>query len=371
MKVLRRHGLGEKNRRFNLLIILEGPDGSGKSQLAADLEDFLHRTRKKDMTEIQHSGPPTRHPLDEYQRSINWYRPSEGNHMILDRWHWGEHVYPDLFERSSKLDVVNLWHIEHFLLRLGAIVVQVDQYPDEYRRVYAERNDTFEQTILPEVQRRYRRMRKMTCLPVVDYNWMSPIHGDIHRVIELAAKQEKLFTDLNRFNTYVGPRRPRALLLGDVRHPNRGPAFDPAFVPFVATSGHYLIESVMSGGQTGDTFSYGLANACDQDDAYALWQTLGRPNIVALGHNARDAINRQVKLDGFSARGAVPHPQYIRRFHHNDQYAYGQNIRQAAKLGGDYSKWHTQLRDERVKTSTSRSSKRSDDTVKSESPATV
>ena len=199
-----------------MLIILEGPDGAGKSRLARDLEELIYRRHPNDAVEVRHSGPPKLHPLDEYERSINWYRPGEGTHLILDRWHWGEYVYPALFERPTVYDAVHHWHVENFLRRLGAVVVQVDQYADQYRRVYAERGELFEQSILPAVTRGYRTMRKMTHLPVIDYNWMSPAWGDVGRVVDLAANEEQFFVSLNPFTTYVGPRLPRFLLLGDV-----------------------------------------------------------------------------------------------------------------------------------------------------------
>ena len=356
-----------------MLIILEGPDGSGKSHLARDLEELILRAQPGDTVEIRHSGAPTKHPLDEYERSLTWYRPGESNHLILDRWHWGEYVYPRVWDRPSELSVARLWHIENYLMRLGAIVVQTTQYADEYRRVYQERNELHDQAILPAVGMYYREMRKRTHLPVVDWNWQSPLWGDLHRVIAVADEQEKLHIELNKFTTYVGPRRCDFLLFGDVRHnfdPTTGVAnLDPAFVPFSGTSGDFLLGALLNGG-TGNGFNVGLANACDVDDPYGLWLAVGQPQVVALGRNAKKRINESGKI-GFWARGVAPHPQYIRRFHHGDQWAYGQNIRLAARHGGDYSKWHAQLRDERARTSTARSSKTSGDGVSAASPATA
>lgn len=356
-----------------MLIILEGPDGSGKTHLACDLAELIGRALPSNSVTISHSGPPADHPLDEYERSLTWYRPGQGTHLIMDRWHWGEYVYPAATGRSTKFNAVQEWHVENYLKRLGAIVVQTTQYADQYRRVYAERNGLQDAVILPAVELHYREIRKRTHLPVVDWNWMSPLWGDLHRVVEEADKQEKLYIELNKFTTYVGPRRCDFLLLGDVRHnfdPTTGVAnYDPAFVPFANTSGDFLIGAFLNG-TLRDNFNVGLANACDVDDPYALWLAVGQPQVVALGRNAKKKINESGKI-GFWARGFVPHPQYVRRFHHGDQWAYGQNIRMAARHGGDYSKWHAQLRGERVKTSTARSSKTSADAASAADPATA
>jgi thymidylate kinase len=365
-----------------VLIILEGPDGSGKTHLARDLEELILRALPGDSVTISHSGPPGDHPLDEYERSLTWYRPGQGTHLILDRWHWGEYVYPAVEGRPTKFNFVQEWHVENYLKRLGAIVVQTTQYADQYRRVYAERNELHDAAILPAVKLHYREIRKRTHLPVIDWNWMSPIWGDLHRVIEEADKQEKLYMELNKFTTYVGPRRCDFLLFGDDRAIRRqGEDYakpvligresnlDPAFMPFGNTSGDFLIGAFLNGG-TGNGFNVGLANACDVDDPYQLWLAVGQPQVVALGRNAKKKINESGKI-GFWARGVVPHPQYVRRFHHGDQWAYGQNIRMAARHGGDYSKWHEQLRDERARMSTARSSKMSDDAVGAASPATA
>lgn len=370
-----------------MLIILEGPDGSGKSHLARDLEELIRRALPSDTVEVRHAKVPTQHPLDEYERSLSWYRPGEGNHLILDRWHWGEYVYPSVLNRESKLDYQMMWHIENYLLRLGAVVVQCTQYADQYRRVYQERgNHLHEQAILPAVEHFYRNVRRRTHLPVVDYNWCSAVWGDQHRIIQVAEKSERNFAELNRFTTYVGPRNPKFLLLGDKRAVRRQgrddakpvlvghePNLDPAFMPFGDTSGHFLLGATLSGDEHGALFRCGLANACDVDDPEELWLALGQPRVVALGRNSVKRLSRIVRI-GFDANhswGAVPHPQYVRRFHHGDQWAYGQNIRMAARHGGDYSKWHAQLREEMAATSTSRSSRRSVGAASAASPATA
>lgn len=369
-----------------MLVILEGPDGSGKSTLARDLEELILTALPNDRIDIIHSGPPKMHPLDEYERSLTDYRPGTGRHLILDRWHWGEYVYPELFERGPAIDAVYWWHIERYLQRLGAVVVACTQYADAYRDVYRQRGskDAYVASILLQVERKFSWARRMSVLPVLDYNWQSPANGNQHAIIERAVTEEGRASVLNEFTTYVGPTNPQVLLFGDVRHrirdgydPDNKQKLDPAFVPFQSTSGNYLIESLFAGEFDGhhlndesERFGVGLANACDVDDWFKLWVTLGNPRIVTLGRNARRAVHDGL-AEPTAHAGYVQHPQFIRRFYHNQMWLYGQMIRDAAATGGDHTKWHESLRDAPARKSTSRSSKRSAVTAASATAATV
>ena len=364
-----------------MLIILEGPDGSGKSTLARDLEELIIAALPNDTVEVIHSGPPTQHVLDEYERRIMFYRPGEGHHLILDRWHWGEYVYPEIFSRGPVIDTTNWWHIERYLQRLGAVVVACTQYTDEYRRIYAERgsHDAFVAGALPQIERRFTWARRMSVLPVVDYNWASPMHGNQHRIIEAATTWEGRASRLNNFITYLGPvyPLPEVLLLGDVRHKQTGRdetfALDPAFMPFSSTSGQYLIEAIHATEKRDDPFGdrIGIANTCDVDNAVHLWEVLGEPRIVLLGKNARHKFGSDVSPLYNVKRGYVQHPQFIRRFYYNHQWLYGQMIRTAATVGGDQSKWHESLRGKPARTSTPKSSKISVVAVSAATAATV
>jgi hypothetical protein len=135
----------------------------------------------------------------------------------------------------------------------------------------------------------------------------------IEKVMQRALVVEALYAPLNRFVTYVGPRYPDRLLFGDVR----GPAFQtddpidklrPCFMPYRSLSGSYLWRTIAHEWSTTDG-SVGVANACDVDDPTELWSTLGRPRTTVLGKNAERCF--------MSYQSTAPHPQWVRRFHHN------------------------------------------------------
>jgi hypothetical protein len=349
-----------------MLVILEGPDGAGKTSLAGALEQLLVRDDPTCRVTRVKAGSPTRHPLDEYLRPVEPYRPGINSHWILDRWHWGEYVYPRVRNRASQLDPPAWWAIEAYLRRLGAVVVLCAQYPDRYRQVYRDRGESEEQADeLPLVDKLYRQVLGLTQLPVVHFNWESGVNGDVFRVVDAARAAEFDAARLDFARTYLGPPNPEMLLLGDVRHglgddPHPELNLDPAFVPFRGTSGHYLLSALLA--ETSREFRrdarLGIANACDVDDPYQLWNVLGRPTVVTLGRNAERRWRDLRKSDG--TRSTVPHPQYVRRFHHSMQLGYGMLIWATAAYGGDNGSWPLSSRQPPAAGRTSRSSNASD-----------
>lgn len=350
-----------------MLIILEGPDGSGKSTLAQQIAEHLGRTTS-DKIEIWHAREPDRHPLDEYLRPLRGYRPGTGHHLILDRWHWGEVVYPRVRERETQLDPPTFWAIEAYLRRLGALVVHCDRRAtSDYLDVYRERGlnrpghaSEWQLTHLSRIRLEFERMIYRSQLPT----WSYRVDDDIVTgIVESARHYEASYRDLNEFTTYLGGRTPHTLLVGDVRN-GRDPATtsdpSPAFVPTRDTSGHYLLKSLNAQSHRGWFQTLGLANACDVDDVFSLWTTLNRPFVVALGRNAQ----RELAKIGDIPHGVVPHPQYVRRFHCQLYAEYGAAIYEASTHPGrDYSKWPQSSTSVISKTDTSSSSTPSDSTA--------
>lgn len=325
-----------------MLIILEGPDGSGKTTLANEFADELGRS-SSDVVKILHSGPPTRHPIDEYLRPLRDYRPGTGTHLILDRWHWGERVYPEVLGRKTELDLPAFRSIEAYLRRLGAIVVHCDLATTaEYVELYGRRGiinsstHSWQFTHLRKIRSEFARMTYRSALPTWRYQFNNRGFDDFSYILISARHYETSARRLNQFTTYLGPVSSSVLLFGDVRHgvdPATSTDLDPAFLPFRATSGHYLLRAIHSD-ERSHLQNAGWANACDVDDPAALWKALGEPRVVALG------VHASAKLRGLDIpHGRVPHPQYARRFHNGRMTEYGAAIRAAATRSEDLSQW--------------------------------
>lgn len=81
-------------------VILEGPDATGKTTLAEKLRDKFGMT-------IHHSTSKTRNDLN-YHMDLLDYRQN----TVFDRFHLGEMVYPEIYDRKAKLnqgeiDIIN------------------------------------------------------------------------------------------------------------------------------------------------------------------------------------------------------------------------------------------------------------------------
>ncbi len=102
-----------------------------------------------------------------------------------------------------------------------------------------------------------------------------------------------------------------------------------AFVPYPATSGAFLLRSIPWASRGG----VGIANACEED-VRDLWQATGNPLVVTLGRNAQaECVKAHIPF------GAVPHPQYIRRFHYRRAVDYGRLIARAGHTKEDACRW--------------------------------
>lgn len=305
-----------------MLILVDGPDCVRKSTLVARLAERVAQLHPADQVDILHAGPPVQHPLDEYVTPLLNYRPLRGKHIICDRWHIGEAVYPTIFNRESKMDYAVQAYVELFLRSRGALLVVVDATTEDVVDCLATRGDELAR---PEQARQtlqlFRGWAVASLLPTLVVQGFSVDDEVVESVLQRARVLDYVTRSLSKFTTYVGSRTPTTLLLGDVRHGHlRGDATDlrAAFMPYGATSGHYLLSQLVN------TYGYaalkhvGVANACDDDDPLALHALLRKPYSVALGRRASKVASW--------ADQHVDHPQFRRRFKHAEGEVYARQI---------------------------------------------
>lgn len=317
-----------------MLIIVEGADGVGKSTLVAQLADELaRRLDRQHNTRVRtiHRGTPRAHPLEEYEARLVDYRPGRDEHIICDRWHIGELVYPRFLGRPSQYDAACHRHVDLLLQSRGALVVYLEPPADIVRRWLTARTaptDLDRQTL-----ERYEELCSLFrhAIASCGTSHLSTDAPSLDRIIRLAELLEDHARRLNHLTTYVGPPRPDVLLFGETRGVNGRLAFGnlPAFVPTVGTSGHYLLSHLET-----LTQRVGLANACDVDHPTNVWEVLNQPRTVALGQTAA----KRLRYLGIK-HGVVPHPQYVRRFHHRHGESYARLIQEVALTGEDMSRW--------------------------------
>jgi thymidylate kinase len=316
-----------------LLIIIEGPDCAGKSTLAARLADVIRSYDDEMKVTLLHRGPPTGHPLDEYVAPLLSYRPGYRNHVICDRWHLGELVYPRVYRRSSAMTPGVAAYVELFLQSRGAYVVAMD-CDDDYLRACGEyRGDPVsELELLAPANARFREVFAQTALPSTTVASGDVTELDVRAIIGEAKLIEDRVTHAlgGEYTTYVGSPRPSLLLVGD-RRGIAGEPTDygdwPAFAPFSATSGDYLMtvltQELLRVPTHGHLLSsLAFANANDVDNIRDVWLDVGEPPVIALGVNAA----RKLRLSDVPVKRKIPHPQYWKRFRHHEPDVYLQQL---------------------------------------------
>lgn len=313
-----------------MLVIVDGPDCAGKSTLVEAVVARLHGEHPGDEVVVHHKGPPAGHPLAEYVEPLLGYRPGQGVHVVCDRWHWGEAVYPRLYDRPTRMDEGVWRYTEMFLRSRGAVVLFPDVEPDVLRsRLAARGDDVFTRDKIPHAVTAFRYTAARSDLPVVRYRTSAPDLAS-RGAVDHARTREAEAVALNPFHTYVGPVGPTCLLVGDER-PLRMDRDHPAFFPYAPRSGHFLLNALRGS----ELHNLGLVNANDVDDVRKAWETLGRPaRVVALGATAHRRLT-QVDVP----HGAVPHPQFVRRFYQRHRDEYGRLLEQVLAHGGDRRSW--------------------------------
>lgn len=99
-----------------MIIILEGPDGSGKTTLANKLQKqtgymLLHRSQPK--TEEEKARM-----MDEYMQVIK-----AGKNCIMDRCWYSEMVYGPVMRDASVIGYPQMYALEKQLARVGGLVI--------------------------------------------------------------------------------------------------------------------------------------------------------------------------------------------------------------------------------------------------------
>jgi len=294
------------------IIVVEGPDLAGKTTLVQNLVANLMNV------EMLRQGPPPSGVdiLEHYLRPIqDWcYEPMiiRPDWLILDRWHVGELIYGPLLRGKSLLTGQQADYIDMVLQTFGCNFTYVTQPPSILQERWDQRGDgLIKREWLADIYHDYA-------------HWMGPrTHWAVHNTYEVLCRVKPV----PMAGPYIGPAKPKVLLLGDERN---DPRFIFPFVPARATSGHWLMGALREADV--NHMDVGIINACefDFDDLYFQWRQLGRPPVITLGRNAERA---------WQSNGIAPeshylhHPQYERRFHYTAMKRYGQKINDVMNNG--------------------------------------
>lgn len=313
-----------------MIVILEGVDGSGKSTLADAVIETIKKRYPDDDIEYIHSSQLEADPIDEYALEFEAYVPGQGHHFVIDRLHWGETIYGELYRGGSALTPAAFRWVEMYLKARGATTWHVSADLETVEnRLRTRGEDYLESRDVEFVWSEFQKLADsaLTCggSALTDrftvWDWAEQIVND-------AVYNETEAANVYR-PEYIGRALPTVLLVGDAQG-NSDPGVTKA--PFIArgkSSGVFLFGALPELWW----HQLGVVNA-HETDLNKLIDDLYYPAVVALGVSASDELDRL----GIK-HGTVPHPQKIRRFNHSMQSQYGGLIRTASTDGNNHLSW--------------------------------
>lgn len=285
-----------------MLAIVEGCDLTGKSTFCRKLEGYGFKTI--------HFSQPQQDPLEEYLPNLaRWPK-----HSVMDRFHLGERVYGPLYRGGSRLTTNGRRYVDLFIESRAGVLVLRDEPTETILERYDQRGETFLKR--EDIQCVRDAFLLEFNLSQISQKMLNPTPREL---VTRCEHRATIWRQLQEFPQYLGVRYPTYLLVGDEPGP-RQPNLGVPFVPFTGTCGHYLWEVL----DDPEFRRVGVINSLDTD-LRGVWRALATPRVVALGQKARARL-----VEARVPHGAVPHPQFARRFHHAKVEEYRMMIRQAA-----------------------------------------
>lgn len=148
-------------------IVIEGCDLTGKSTLAQSLKQ--HYEERGEQAVVHHYGPPERKTaIEEYIEPYHSYHPMDPDrpHIIVDRFHVGEAVWPEFFDRRPRMTKTERELIELWLLSRGALAILARRDPEDLVRAFREADppEPLAPEDAPRAQEKFEHeFRKVAC----------------------------------------------------------------------------------------------------------------------------------------------------------------------------------------------------------------
>lgn len=290
-----------------MIVILEGPDGAGKTTLA-------HELCERYQLEYRHDGPPTAtspHPLELYGAIL---QADRGQRVVWDRFAMGERVYGPILRDGDRFGDDGWRILNRLFSAAGATqVLCLPSYDMCHAAWSSGRDELFtDETIFKRTYDRYVQLYDPKTM--FRYDHQNPVARiDLYGLLELA---DEMRAELPLH--VIGSPVARYLFVGD--RGSNPEALSPDLA-FFSTNGcsRYLTRALdIAGFKETEVAFMNCYN-------HALQNFMNVPTgmkVIALGNIARQICHIQGVEHGFA-----PHPQYWRRFHYNDVESYAELLK--------------------------------------------
>lgn len=144
-----------------MLIIFEGPDGSGKSMLAD------HVYRKTSATYVHQGPPPAGAAFDTFMSTIEFAARTPAT-VVADRLHWGALPYGEVYRGGCELTLDEFIKLDTAIARLNGVLVLMGTTAAELNARISQRDQSrseleqpqHTQRIIDLYMKRYRQARR-------------------------------------------------------------------------------------------------------------------------------------------------------------------------------------------------------------------
>ncbi len=290
------------------VIILEGPDGGGKTTLARRLKNEYHYTIVK-----TNAPAPSENVFKTYTNTL-LEAIDGGERVVFDRHYLGERVYGPLLRGGNSIGDQGIALIERLIAANDVRVVICCPRWSTLMSGWREKDDLLKkESQLRSVRDAY--MSEARRLGLTVYDWTG---GGLPLLASPGALPTTMTGYRNAEILFVGERAGKKTIVWDL--------------PFHNTTGsaRYLWDALqLVRGWEERRGAWLNAYASDETsrDLATSIKTLPRlRKVIALGERAAEACHAQgVKVH------PVPHPQYWRRFHHNNVNDYAELLEAAIR----------------------------------------
>lgn len=291
-------------------VILEGPDGAGKTTLAQDLVNHIP------FLQIHHEGVPERRDLLQYYAALL----IEKDDHVFDRLHVGELVYGPIVRGQEFLGgQLGLRLMKRLIVALDARVIYcLPEYEVAELNWRVKHSEKIE--YVANVELYGRIYDRYAILSLMDDTTKHLVYN--YKMFPPRTVREFVVSDSRvALPGVVGdPNKASTMFVGDIAN---HPTLD---LPFFSTenSSRYLYDCLEDAGWSDD--EHLMINAFKPDgyprDLISAWVWAGYPKVVALGGRASARLKHHA-----IPHDKLEHPAYWKRFHGTDTASYVNRLR--------------------------------------------